>query len=100
VVQAPGTQEYNVDLTYYIPSSMKAAVATIQADVATAVNIYNTWQTEKIGRDINPSYLIQKVMEAGAKRVNVSSPAFTILDKHTIAKAGKVNLVYGGLEDD
>ena len=100
VVQAPGTQEYNVDLTYYIPSSMKAAVATIQADVATAVNRYNTWQTEKIGRDINPSYLIQKVMEAGAKRVNVSSPAFTILDKHTIAKAGKVNLVYGGLEDD
>lgn len=100
IVKAPVTSTYNIDLTYYIPSSSKAAVSTIQADVTTAVSIYNTWQTERIGRDINPSYLIQKVMEAGAKRVTVASPTFTVLNENTIAKAGTINIKYGGVEDD
>jgi len=100
IVQAPDTQSYDISFTYYIPKSMKSAVSSIQADVETAVAVYNIWQTEKIGRDINPSYLIQKVMEAGAKRVDVTSPAFTVIDKHTIAKAGTVTITYGGVEDD
>lgn len=100
IVQAPDTQAYDISFTYYIPRSMKSAVSAIQADVETAVAVYNIWQTEKIGRDINPSYLIQKVMEAGAKRVDVTSPAFTVIDKHTIAKAGTVTITYGGVEDD
>ena len=100
IVDAPNIQEYEVELTYYIATSKKTAAATIQSNVETAVSIYNTWQTEKIGRDINPSYLIQKVMEAGAKRVVVENPSFMTLGKSTIAKLGTVNLVYGGLEDD
>ena len=93
-------QVYDVRLIYYIPASAKAAAAAIQADVAEAVSVYNTWQTEKIGRDINPSYLIQKVMEAGAKRVEVESPLFTVLDESTIARTGTVTMSYGGVEDD
>ncbi len=99
-VAAPGTHTYNVDVTYYISSSEKASVAAIQENIAAAVTVYNNWQTEKIGRDINPSYLIQKIMEAGAKRVVVSSPAFTVLDNGTIATIGTVSVKYGGLEDD
>ena len=99
-VGAPGIKEYDVDITYYIPSSEKASVSAIQTNIDAAVNIYNTWQTEKIGRDINPSYLTQKVMEAGAKRIVVTSPAFTVLDNATIAKTGKISVKYGGLEDD
>ena len=99
-VLAPETQTYNVDLTYYISSSEKASVAAIQENIAAAVTVYNNWQTEKIGRDINPSYLIQKVMEAGAKRAVVSSPTFTVLDNGTIATTGTVSVKYGGLEDD
>ena len=87
-------------MTYYIPASIKAAVAAIQSDVNTAVSVYNAWQTEKIGRDINPSYLVQKVMEAGAKRVIIESPVFTVLDESTVAKAGSVSVSYGGIEDD
>ncbi len=100
VVHAPEVQVYNVNMTYYIPASSKAAVSIIQADVDTAVSIYNTWQTEKIGRDINPSYLIQKVMEAGAKRVVVESPSFTVVNESTVAKAGTVTVNFGGVEDD
>lgn len=100
VVQAPKTQEYNVSFTYYIAASNKSAVSSIQADIDTAVSLYNTWQTEKIGRDINPDYLIRKIMEAGAKRVSIASPSFTALGGNTIAKLGTVTVTYGGVEDD
>lgn len=100
VVQAPKTHSYNVDLTYYIASSNKSAVSTIQANVNTAISLYNVWQTEKIGRDINPDDLIQKIKEAGAKRVAITSPSFTVLSKDTIAMLGTVTANYGGLEDD
>ena len=99
-VSTPETQTYNVDLTYYISSSEKASVAAIQENIAAAVTVYNNWQTEKVGRDINPSYLIQKMMEAGAKRAVVLSPTFTVLDNGTIATTGTVSVKYGGLEDD
>lgn len=58
------------------------------------------WQTEKIGRDINPSYLIQKMMEAGIKRVEVKSPVFTVLNDKTVARTGTVSVTYGGVEND
>lgn len=100
VVKAPDIQNYDVNVTYYIASSDKTSVAAIQENVATAVAVYNTWQTERIGRDINPSYLIQQIMGAGAKRVTVDAPAFMIVPKDVIAKTGTVSVTYGGLEDD
>lgn len=52
IVKAPKVQVYDIKMTYYIPVSSKATVvAAIQDAVSTAVEIYNTWQTEKIGRD-------------------------------------------------
>ena len=99
-IRAPETQAYNIDRTYYIANSKKTAAGTIQAAVNTAIEVYNTWQMEKIGRDINPSYLIQKIMEAGAKRVDIRSPVHTVLQNNTIAVAGTINVMYGGIEDD
>lgn len=99
-VHPPSIQNYDIHMTYYIPASSKTSVSVIQADVETAVSIYNTWQTEKIGRDINPYYLIQKVMQAGAKRVVLESPVFTVLDESTVAKTGAVTINFGGVEDD
>lgn len=99
-VSAPVSKTYDVEFTYYISSGEKASVASIQENIAAAVNSYNAWQTGKIGRDINPSYLIQKIMEAGAKRTVIIAPEFTALDNGTIAKTGTVTVKYGGLEDD
>ena len=39
-------------------------------------------------------------MEAGAKRVVVESPLFTVLDGSTVARTGTVTVNYGGVEDD
>lgn len=100
VVQAPATHEYNIEFTYYIPSSNKSYVSTIQADIDNAVSLYNAWQTEKLGRDIDPGELNKRIRDAGAKRLVITSPTFTVLSKDTIAKLGTVKVTYGGLEDD
>lgn len=99
-VLSPTEQSYNVDITYYINDEDKAAATAIQSNVEVAVKAYNRWQTKKIGRDINPSYLIQKIMGAGAKRVEVKSPLYTRIENDTLPKTGTVTIVYGGIEDD
>ena len=61
---------------------------------------YKTWQSSAIGRDINPSYLIGKIMAAGAKRVTVTSPVYKELANNEIAGLGTVTINYGGIEND
>lgn len=99
-VAAPTTVTCDIDLVYYINESDKATADTIKALVGTAVDVYKEWQCSSIGRDINPSYLIGKIMGAGAKRVNVTSPVFTSLADTEVAAIGTVNIVYGGIEND
>lgn len=99
-VGAPTTVDYNIDATYYIGSSDKSAALSIQKKVNEAVEEYKSWQSSAIGRDVNPSYLISKIMEAGAKRVTVNSPTYTVISKTEIAKVGTATVTYGGVEDD
>ena len=77
-VLAPTAVSYDVDITYYIDSA----------------------DAEKLGRDINPSELIRLVMQAGAKRVTVTAPVFTALDKTQVAIADEVTVDMGGFEDE
>jgi len=99
-VLAPGVQTYDVNLTYWIDAENAADAATIQAAVDRAVVEYVIWQKSRIGRDLNPSELICRVMQAGARRVAVTSPTYTIIDSTDIAVADAINVVYGGLESD
>ena len=75
-------------------------MATIQAAVDKAITNYVTWQSEKIGRDIEPDKLIEYVMAAGAKRVTVTYPTRTTVAATAIAKLGTKTISYGGLEND
>ena len=99
MVEAPKTHKYDVELTYYISSNDKSSVSTIRKSVEEAVSVYNAWQTEKIGRYIDPDELNMKIRDAGAKRVVIASPTFTALDKNSIATLGTVKVTYGGLEN-
>ena len=99
-VAAPTAVTCDIDLVYYINESDKASADTIKSLVESAVNAYKEWQCSAIGRDINPSYLIGKIMGTGAKRVNVTSPAYTTLSDVQVATIGSVNIVYGGIEND
>lgn len=99
-VAAPGIHEYEIDLTYYINNSDIKKVSMIQEKVSEAVNEYKRWQSAEIGRDIVPDKLITLIISAGAKRVEVTSPAFCALRWEEIAAAVITNVKYGGLEDD
>lgn len=99
-VLAPIGQEFDLDLTYYINRSEINKAAAIQQSVAMAVEEYVRWQTFSIGRDINTDMLRKMLVAAGAKRVEIRSPDFAIVDRNHVARIRAKNMVYGGVEDD
>ncbi|MBB6670512.1 baseplate assembly protein [Cohnella nanjingensis] len=99
-VVAPMPVSYDTAVTYYINRERSAEVTGIQTAVAEAVSAYQLWQKSRLGRDINPSELIARLMAAGTMRVVVTSPVFTELDATQIAQDGATHIVYGGLVDD
>ena len=99
-VKAPTIRNFQVDLEYHINQSDAANAATIQQEVTAAVDAYIKWQTTQIGRDINPSELIRRVMAAGAKRVTVTAPTFTTVTSIDVPQCTGKQIRYGGLEDD
>lgn len=105
-VSAPDKVVYNIDITYYIPSESSKSAAAIEADVADAVDKYKAWQSEKLGRDVNPSKLIDILMDTGIKRVVVRSPAFATVNDGKdneaveVAAIGTESVICGGYEDE
>ena len=99
IVSAPAQDDYTIALAYYIKKSDSASAAAIQKAVNEAVEAYKLWQS-RIGRDINPSELISRIMQAGARRVAVTAPAYTAVQAGHIAKCTTADITYGGLEDD
>lgn len=99
-VKAPTVVNFNVNFTYYINQSDLAQAVTIQSEVEKAVARYLTWQTTEIGRDINPDELTRLVKAAGAKRVSMTAPVFTVVGDAAVAQCKTRSVSYGGLEDD
>jgi phage-related baseplate assembly protein len=98
--KAPTTVNFTVNITYYIRRDDTARAAEIQAAVSAAVADYTAWQISEIGRDVNPSELIERVMAAGAKRVAVTSPTYAaISDVQVAVLSGAASVTYGGIED-
>mgnify|MGYP005759542847 FL=1 len=100
VVKAPMQKAYDINLTYYINRSDSNRASVIQEQVGQAVKDYILWQSTKIGRDINPDELISRIKTAGAKRVELAAPAFTVVPDDSVASLGDDTVTYGGLEND
>jgi len=98
-VFAPAQVSYDLSITYFISTADSTLAGSIQEQVQKVVDEYAKWQRSAIGRDINPSELIRKVQQAGAKRVEVASPDFQALDASQVAQDASINITYGGLED-
>ena len=106
LVTSPNPGEVN--LTYYVSQESEASMTDVTNAVNAAVEEYIVWQTSKIGRDLNPSKLIQMVVEAGAKRVVVTSPVYTHLEDGSdgshatpqLARIGTKTVTNGGYEDE
>lgn len=99
-VKAPTVVEYDISLTYYIWRHDAPSANTISANVQRAVDDFVLWQKSAIERDINPDELIQRIKNAGAKRVPITSPAFQVLSQGEVAVARNISVQFGGLEDD
>jgi phage-related baseplate assembly protein len=99
VCNDPEEITYNITLTYYIATSNQSEAATIQSAVNTAVSDFQSWQ-RKLGRDINPTELITRIRQAGAKRVALTAPTDAAITNIQLPKIGTVSVTYGGLEDD
>jgi len=99
-VQAPTQIQYNLNATYYLRDADENFASSIQLEVTKAISDYIVWQKSKIGRDINPSELTLRMIQAGAKRVVITEPIFTQLQDTDIAVDNTINIVYGGLENE
>lgn len=98
IVSNPESVDFYVDVTFYIIKDNNNP-AIIETNVREAVDGYIKWQTEKMGRDINPSYLTQMMMEAGAKRVEVRQPIFRKIEATEVCRIVEKTVLNGGLED-
>ncbi len=98
--QAPVWSDFDAIVTYYIAESRSDSAADIQVAAQQAFADWLLWQQSAIGRDINPSELTTRLVNAGAKRAVVTEPAFTHLLRDQSARCIYQSLVYGGVEDD
>lgn len=98
-VSAPETVDFSVDATFWIAQPNRESAAAIEREVRAAVDNFIVWQTSKMGRDINPSYLTKLMMDAGAKRVEVRQPTFQSVADIAVGKLESKSVLNGGLED-
>ncbi|MGG4034198.1 baseplate J/gp47 family protein [Paenibacillus cisolokensis] len=99
-VLAPEAVDYDLTMTYWIDASRATESAQVQSAVQKAIDTYVLWQKARIGRDLMPSELVRLVMNAGARRVEVTSPVYTQVPNTSVAIAANVTVTYGGLESD
>lgn len=99
-VSAPDTVEFDIEAVYYISTDKKSSTKEIQEAVKNGTDNYILWQTQKMGRDINPSYFNSVLMESGIKRVVVTSPEYTKIPKGSVAMIRTCNVTFGGVEDE
>lgn len=100
VVRAPEQINYNINLTYYISKNSETQSNNINVAVNQAINAFTDWQKSKLGRSINPSELIRRVMQAGASRIEIVEPQFQQLELYQVAIANSVSVTFGGVENE
>ena len=73
----PVKRKYDIELKYYVTEeNADEAVAAIEGTTG-AITQYIKWQSAKLKRDINPDKLRTFLMNAGAKRVDITKPVFS-----------------------
>lgn len=108
-VGAPEIVNYDLDVVYYLNSSDISVEQDLRNRVEAAADDYIIWQRSKIGRDINPSEAIAKMIfvgtqdnkqQRGAKRVEIVSPTYMTLNDNQVAVANIKTVTFGGFEDE
>lgn len=102
----PTQIDYEINFTYFLPNVSDVSYSEIEKNISDAVEEYVRWQGSKIGRDINPSELHKRLMQTGVKRVEITSPVYTVVgegdnqDIVGVAKLTDVTIINGGPESE
>ena len=86
-----------IEAQYWIDETNQAIASSIQAAVSQAVEDYKLWQTEQIGRSVNPDELRKRMLNAGASRIDLTSPVYGELDPSQVAQFTSTSVVYQGV---
>ncbi|MDO5116009.1 MAG: baseplate J/gp47 family protein [Synergistaceae bacterium] len=98
-VCSPTPINFTLAITYWIAKDVQTQTVDIKKAVDAAITEWIAWQKNRLGRDINPSELIHRVVAAGAKRAAISVPAFTTVRYNQVAICTDSEITFGGLED-
>ena len=99
LVQAPELVPYELRVSWSISRDKSALASTVSAAVAAAVEQYRLWQRSAPGRDILPTRLVSLMEQAGARRVVVDAPEYTVLEPRQLARETDVSVTFLGVED-
>lgn len=99
-VEAPSTELYDIELTYYTTKSTESEVVKNVEGPDGAINRYIYWQGSTLDQDINPDELRKLILcphwtenQIGATRVIITKPEYKELPSTTVAKfSGKISV--------
>jgi phage-related baseplate assembly protein len=97
-VAAPSAVPFTINVSYYIPRALANNATNIQGNVGVAITAFVTEITNNLAQNIDPSLLIESMVEAGAIRVTVNSPTFISVSKSQVGVlSGASSVTYSGL---
>lgn len=96
----PTVENFGIELSYYIPKDLETLSNSIKAKVDLAVAEFISETKLKLGKDINPDNLRLKILNLGVKRLNITSPNFTVIPKTKVAFGTITSVTYSGVEDE
>lgn len=99
-IVAPEVVEYELRATYYIPESKKEIAEAISKSVEEAAESFARFTQENIGYDVNTDILTVYAGAAGARRIVIEAPEYTVIKENQIAKCRLIDMKYGGLEEE
>lgn len=97
-IVAPEVVEYELHATFYISENKKDIAESIKTGVEEAAASFVQFTCENIGYDINPDILTAYVSAAGARRIIIDDPGYTVIRENQIAICKQIDVKYGGLE--
>ena len=98
--------KYDIELVYYMPVAEENAVVEFVETEGGAIDKYIAWQSERIGRAINPDRLRADILKSdinpvGAERVEIVSPTYKTISSTQIAQwSGVAKVSYEKISEE
>jgi phage-related baseplate assembly protein len=90
IVNGPERVQYDINIKYYTTAENEQATVAAIENAGGALDKFNEWQQQKIGRDINPdklrAFCLAPTDGTGALRMEITAPVFTSLTERQLAK--------------